>query len=167
MTRDATTDVLRLMASHGLTLGVAESLTGGALAAELIRPAGASAVVIGAIVAYATPLKERLLGVDAGLLTREGPVHADVAMQMAEGIRSAVAVDGVRADFGVATTGVAGPDAQGGRAAGTVFIAVAGGPTPIVREYAFTGDRDAIRRASVDAAIAQLTDSVSNSASRE
>jgi PncC family amidohydrolase len=71
-------------------------------------------------VAYATPAKATLLGVDGGLLERTGPVHADVAAAMARGVR-----DRFGATYGVATTGVAGPEPQGGQPVGTVFVAVA------------------------------------------
>jgi nicotinamide-nucleotide amidase len=100
---------------------VAESLTGGMLCSALIDVPGASAVVRGGVVSYATDLKHRLLGVDAGLLAANGPVDPDVATQMAHGVRERLG-----ADWGVATTGVAGPDPQDGIAAGTVYIAVAG-----------------------------------------
>jgi nicotinamide-nucleotide amidase len=118
----AALDALR---RRGWTLAVAESLTGGALADAFVRVPGASAVLVGAVVAYATPLKASVLGVDRGLLDREGPVHPDVAAQMADGVRVALAVDGRPADAGIATTGVAGPEPQGGRPPGTVYVAVA------------------------------------------
>ncbi len=101
---------------HGVTFGVAESLTGGEIASAIVSVPGASDVFRGGIVAYATPLKRSLLGVDGTLLDVEGPVHPEVARQMAEGARIACAVDGHPADFAIATTGVAGPASQGGRA---------------------------------------------------
>lgn len=72
---------------RGLTLAVAESLTGGALSAALVSVPGASAVLRGAVVAYATPVKASLLGVDPGLLAAHGPVDPEVARQMARGVR--------------------------------------------------------------------------------
>ena len=109
---------------RGWTLGVAESLTGGAVAAEIVSVPGASAALWGAVVAYATPVKHTLLGVDAGLLAAHGPVHPDVAVQMAEGVRRAVAVDGRPADVGISTTGIAGPDSPDGQPVGTVHVGV-------------------------------------------
>jgi nicotinamide-nucleotide amidase len=146
----AALDALRV---RGWTLAVAESLTGGALADAFVRVPGASAVLVGAVVAYATPLKATVLGVDRALLDREGPVHPEVAVQMADGVRLVLAVDGRPADVGVATTGVAGPDPQGGQPPGTVYVAVA---TPLDRRAVrveLPGDRAAVRSGAVDAAL--------------
>lgn len=155
----ASPDTAALMAelsARGLTLGVAESLTGGLLTAELVRPPGASAVVNGGIVAYQTELKRDLLGVDGELLEREGPVHAEVARQMADRVRRAVAIDGRPADLGIATTGVAGPDPQGDAEVGTVFIGVAVGDTVEAVRLELDGGRDRIRARTVSEAIAAL-----------
>ncbi|MBS2965435.1 CinA family protein [Actinocrinis puniceicyclus] len=103
-----------------LTIAVAESLTGGQLAAQLTAVPGASAVFRGSVTAYATDLKAAVLGVDAVLLDQMGAVHAEVARQMAAGVRRVC-----RADIGIATTGVAGPRPQDGQPVGTVFVAVA------------------------------------------
>jgi nicotinamide-nucleotide amidase len=81
--------VLELLRSQGRTLAVAESLTGGLLADAFVRVPGASAVLLGGVVAYATPVKHTVLGVDADLLDREGPVDPEVARQMADGSRPA------------------------------------------------------------------------------
>ncbi|WP_223360974.1 MULTISPECIES: CinA family protein [unclassified Leifsonia] len=147
--------IARLRAT-GTTVAAAESLTGGELTAELTRVPGASAVVLGGAVVYATQLKHSLLGVDADLLAAEGPVHPEVAAQLAEGVRTRLAVDGRPAGLGVATTGVAGPDPQGGRAVGTVFVGVSSDAGTRVVELALTGDRAAIRRATVERAVAEL-----------
>ncbi|MGX5694970.1 CinA family protein [Agromyces soli] len=151
---------MALLAARGLRIAVAESLTGGLLAAELIRIPGASAVVNGGVVAYATSVKHSLLGVDARLLAREGAVHPEVARQMALGARSALAVDGRPADVGVATTGVAGPDPQDGRAPGTVFVGVCVDDRVTAVELALSGDRAAIRAATVTAAVGALLESL-------
>jgi nicotinamide-nucleotide amidase len=111
-------DVVAELTGRGLTVAVAESLTGGLVVAELVSVPGSSAVVRGGVVAYQTPLKHSLLGVDAGLLAEHGPVHPDVAAAMATGVRERLAVDGRRADVGLSTTGVAGPDDQDGHAPG-------------------------------------------------
>lgn len=137
-----------------LTVGVAESLTGGLLAAALVDVAGASAVVRGGIVAYASDLKATLLGVDGRLLSERGAVDPTVAQQMAEGVRRAVGERGVPADVGLSTTGVAGPDPSDGREVGTVFVAVSAAESTRVEEFRFLGDRASIRRQSVVAAIA-------------
>ncbi|MFS0866851.1 CinA family protein [Microbacterium sp. 179-B 1A2 NHS] len=143
----------------GWTLGVAESLTGGLLAASVVSVPGASDVFRGGIVAYATDLKARLLGVDETLLAAHGPVHPRVARQMADGIRRAVGQEDA-ADVGIATTGVAGPLAAGGQPVGTVHIAVS---TPLgsrVESLALSGDRDQIRTEAAARAIALAIDAL-------
>jgi nicotinamide-nucleotide amidase len=153
---DRTAALIRHLTTRGLTVAVAESLTGGLLAAELIRPAGASAVVLGGVVAYATPVKESVLGVDSALLAEQGAVHPLVAEQMAAGVRRVLTVGGREADIGISTTGVAGPDPQDGRQPGTVFLglSMAGGSRSIGLTLA--GDRDTIRRDTVTAAVDYL-----------
>ncbi|HEV7564718.1 MAG TPA: CinA family protein [Microbacteriaceae bacterium] len=153
---DSTAELIAVLAARGLTVAVAESLTGGELVAELTRPAGASAVVLGGVVVYATELKHSLVGVDQVLLDAHGPVHADVADQLARGVRTRLAVAGRPADIGLATTGVAGPDAQGGRPPGTVFLGLSLGDRTRVIELALTGTRAEIRRQVVQRAIAEL-----------
>lgn len=157
---DPTAELVALLAARGLSIAVAESLTGGLVVAELTRIPGASAVVRGGVVAYATPVKHSLLGVPADLLAREGAVHPEVARCMADGVRSALAVDGEPAAIGVSTTGVAGPDPQDGRAPGKVFIGVAVGDRVEAFELDLHGDRDQIRRATVEAAVVAVLASV-------
>lgn len=157
---DATAALLAELAELGLTVAVAESLTAGALTAELTRPAGASAVVLGGIVVYATELKHSLLGVDAALLESCGPVHPEVARQLADGVRVRLTVADRGADFGLATTGVAGPASQGGQAPGTVYIGVAGPRGTRVVPLALSGTREAIRAATVARAVAELAEEV-------
>jgi nicotinamide-nucleotide amidase len=156
---DATAALIADLSARHLTVAVAESLTGGLLVAELIRPAGASAVVVGGIVAYATELKQAVLKVDADLLAANGPVHPEVARQMAAGVRSALAVNGRKADIGISTTGVAGPDPQGGQPPGTVFVGVSTAEGDRAVELRLAGDRTAIRTATVRAALDLLADS--------
>ncbi|WP_329174058.1 CinA family protein [Streptomyces sp. NBC_01477] len=146
---DTAAEVLRLLERRGGTLAVAESLTGGLLAAELTAVPGASRSFRGSVTAYATALKHELLGVDGTLLAERGAVDAQVAREMAEGVRRRLG-----ADWGAATTGVAGPDPQDGRPVGTVFVAVAGpGGFSEVAALLLAGDRTAIRRASVAAVL--------------
>ncbi|MGN6333937.1 MAG: CinA family protein [Motilibacteraceae bacterium] len=139
----------------GLTVGTAESLTGGLVGAAITAVAGSSAVYRGGVVAYATPLKAALLGVDAALLEREGAVHPQVARQMAEGARRTLG-----ADVGLATTGVAGPDPQDGRAPGTVHIAVATPADGRVLDLSLTGDRAAVREQTVRRLLGLLLDTL-------
>ena len=135
-------EVLDALARSGQTLAIAESLTGGMLADAFVSVPGASAVVRGSLVAYATPLKASLLGVPEALLAEHGAVHPEVASRMAEGARTAAAVGGERADVGL------------------VYVAVADARGTSVREHRFAGDRAAIRAQAVDAAIELLAESV-------
>ncbi|MFS0893493.1 CinA family protein [Microbacterium sp. 179-I 3D3 NHS] len=152
--------VIEALRERGWTLGVAESLTGGAVCAELVSVPGASEVLLGGIVAYATPLKHSVLGVDAELLARQGPVHPAVALQMATGVRRAVGVDGRDADVGISTTGVAGPGAHGGVPAGTVHVGVVSAAASKTRELHLEGDRAAIRARTVDAVLDALLETL-------
>jgi nicotinamide-nucleotide amidase len=153
------TDVVRLLTVRGETLAVAESLTGGLVAAEITSVPGASKAFRGSVTAYATALKQELLGVDAALLAARGAVDAQVAAQMAAGVRRALG-----ADWGIATTGVAGPDAQDGQPVGTVFVAVEGPSGPDagsasggkVEALRLNGSRAEIRRESVRSVLAVL-----------
>lgn len=146
-------EIIAGFTASATTVAVAESLTGGLVTSALVDVPGASAVVRGGVVAYQTDLKSALLRVDADLLASCGAVDPRVAEQMASGV-----ADRLGADFGVATTGVAGPDPQDGRDVGTVFIAVAAGKLSRVERFAFAGDRQAIRRQSVEAALQLLQD---------
>ena len=139
-----------------MTIAVAESLTGGLVVAELVSVPGASAVVRGGIVAYATELKTSLLGVDAALLAEKGPIDPDVARQMAEGVRWRLGHDGVPADIGLSTTGVAGPDPQDGHPVGEVWIGVAIGNDVTVHGLTLGGDRAAIRSATVSESLLRV-----------
>ncbi|NDO90764.1 CinA family protein [Cellulosimicrobium composti] len=141
--------LLRDLEARGWSLATAESLTGGLLSATVVDVPGASRVLRGAVVAYATDVKESVLGVDAGLLAAHGAVHPEVARQMAERVRAVLG-----ADVGVATTGVAGPDPQDGQPPGTVYVAVSGPRGAEVRHLHVPGDRAAVRAGTVAAALA-------------
>ncbi len=135
------------------TVAVAESLTGGLVVSELVSVSGASAVVRGGVVAYATELKERLVGVDAALLEAHGPVHPRVARQMADGVRAALGPDGGLADVGIATTGIAGPGSPDGQPVGTVHLAVSTALGVRVESLELSGDRAEIRAEATSRAI--------------
>jgi nicotinamide-nucleotide amidase len=150
------TEVVRLLMVNGETLAVAESLTGGLVAAEITATPGASKVFRGSVTAYATELKAELLGVDATLLAARGAVDPQVAAQMAAGVRKVLG-----ADWGIATTGVAGPDEQDGKPVGTVHVAVDGGSPEHsgggkVSSLRLNGDRAEIRMESVRSVLALL-----------
>ena len=147
-------EVLAALNARGETLAAAESLTGGLLSATIVDVPGASTVFRGGLIVYATDLKHTLAGVDAELLAERGPVDPDVAAALARGAARAC-----NATWGVATTGVAGPDPQGGVPVGTVFVSIAG-PVAQVRRLTLTGDRAQIRRAAVQAALNLLQETI-------
>lgn len=144
------------LAERGLTVATCESLTAGLLSATIASVPGASAVLRGGLVTYATELKAELAGVSSPLLAERGPVDGDVARQMAEG---AARVCG--ASLGMSTTGVAGPDPVGDQGPGTVWIAVTEAEP---RLLALSGDRQEIRRQTVAAALELALDTVTGSA---
>lgn len=136
--------------ARGFTIALAESCTGGMVAARLTDVPGSSAYVCGGVVAYANAVKRDVLGVTEEALASHGAVSEPVAAAMAEGVRRAL-----RSDIGVSVTGIAGPD--GGTEAkpvGTVCFSVAGPgaqATTVTRHV--PGDRDLIRRWSVMVAL--------------
>jgi len=147
-------DVHAALGRRGETVAVAESLTGGLLAARLTETAGASATFRGGLVVYATDLKASLAGVPDALLAERGPVHEEVAVALARG---ASRVCG--ADWGVGLTGVAGPDGQGGRPVGTVCIAVVRGDATAFADCRhLPGERGQVRAAAVLAALDSLAE---------
>jgi len=139
------------LADRQETLATVESLTGGLVAATVVEVAGASAVFRGGLVVYATDLKATLAGVPEELLAERGPVDPDVALALAEGGRARCG-----ADWGLSTTGVAGPEQQDGKPVGLVYVAVAGPSGSAVRELSLAGGRQAIRSASVTEALRLL-----------
>ncbi|WP_190394351.1 CinA family protein [Nocardiopsis quinghaiensis] len=145
----------RALLDRGATCATAESLTGGLIGAHLTAIPGSSGSYRGGVVAYATDAKAGLLGVPEDLLAEHGAVHPGVAEHMALGVRRLL-----EADYGVAVTGVAGPDAQDGQPVGTVYAAVATpGDRTRVHQFRFTGDRAGIRYRTVEGALS-LLDSV-------
>ncbi|MCT9821501.1 CinA family protein [Microbacterium sp. W1N] len=144
----------------GWTAAVAESLTGGLVVSSLIGVSGASAVIRGGVVAYATDLKQSLLGVDATLLEAHGPVHPRVARQMADGVRRSLGRGEDPADVGVATTGIAGPISPDGQPVGTVHLAVS---TPLgsrVESLQLSGTREQIRAEATARAVRLALDAL-------
>ncbi len=148
---DLAEQILDQLRAHGDTVAVAESLTGGLVAAALTDIPGASASFRGGVVTYATELKAALLGVDPGMLARHGAVYPAVAAAMAVGVRERLGVT-----YGVATTGVAGPEPADGQPVGTVHVAVSAADDTVVRTIALSGDRHDIRRLAVEHALGLL-----------
>lgn len=139
-------EVGRLLVAQGRTLAVAESLTGGLLAARIVAVPGASGWFRGGVVAYASDVKADLLDVPAGPVVSEA-----AAMAMAEGVRRLLG-----ADVGLSTTGVAGPDEQDGQPRGTVWLGLAVDDHVDAIQVRLTGDRDRVRQMAVISAVDRL-----------
>lgn len=152
--------IIRDARRRGLTVAVAESLTGGKVASALVAVPRASTVLRLGVVAYASEMKRRVLKVDGRLLDKHGSVHPKVARQMAEGVRKLASIGHEAASIGVATTGVAGPEPTDGHDVGVVHIAVVYDGGVLQREYAFDGSRSAIRDAATEAALRLLEEAL-------
>lgn len=142
-----------MIRARGQTLAVAESCTGGLLSKRLTDAPGASSFFLGGIVSYSYQVKHHQLDVPADTLLRYGAVSADTAIAMVSGVCSRL-----QSDWGVAITGIAGPDgATAEKPVGTIFIAVKGPGAPAkAQHFLFSGSRDAIRRRSAQYALDAL-----------
>lgn len=135
-----------------LTIAVAESCTGGLLAARLTDVPGSSAYFERALVTYSNASKVELLGVPAQLIAQRGAVDEEVARAMAEGARRSA-----RASIGVGVTGIAGPD--GGtpeKPVGLVYVAIAGAAGDRTRRAHFPGGRERVRYQATQAALEMI-----------
>jgi PncC family amidohydrolase len=144
------------LAARGWRLALAESCTGGLVAARITAVPGASAVFRGGIVAYHNEIKRDLLGVPPATLAAAGAVSADTALAMAHGARQRL-----RADLAAAVTGIAGPG--GGTAekpVGLVCVAVDGPPGARVERHVFAGRREDIRDQACEAVLRMLLEQV-------
>ena len=143
--------IVEALASRGQTVAVAESLTGGLLANSFVEIPGASQVFTGGVVVYQADQKVRQLGIDPAVLATKGTVAPEVAVRMAESVR-----EKFHADFGLSTTGVAGPDVIEGKPAGTVFIGIATPRGSQALAFSFAGSRHEVRMSSVAEALSGL-----------
>ncbi len=146
--------LFRLLRARGLTLATAESCTGGLAAHRLTNVPGVSEVFLLGVVSYSNEAKARVLGVDADVLAAKGAVSAEVAIQMAEGVR-----DLAGSDLGIGITGIAGP--TGGSAekpVGTVYMGVSYPAKGVAetRRFRFEGDRIAVKTQTAEAALSWL-----------
>lgn len=133
----------------GKTLATAESCTGGMIGQLLTSISGASLVYKGGVISYTNEVKQNVLGVSTETLTTHGAVSAKTAEEMAAG-----ACRVMNADMAVSVTGLAGPGGdEFGNPVGTVFIGFACKDKSEVKEYHFSGDREAVRRQAAEAAI--------------
>ncbi len=139
----------KLLVKNGLTIGVAESCTGGLIAAGLTEIPGSSDYFKGGIVSYSNEMKNQLLGVGAEILDSRGAVSRETAEAMAVGVRTRTG-----ADLGLSVTGIAGPGgATETKPRGLVYMALAAGGAIICQEHHFSGVRGAVRQGSVKSAL--------------
>ena len=145
MVNDLAYEIIQKLSQRHLTISVAESLTGGLVAASLTQIPGASAVFKGGIIAYGDEIKQQVLKVDPTLITKFTSISEPVAQSMATNIREIM-----NTDIGIGTTGVAGPDKSDGFAPGIVFVAISIGDHKICQKLELVGDRTQIRDQSVN-----------------
>jgi nicotinamide-nucleotide amidase len=132
--------VFRILEKKKKTLSIAESITGGNIAAKLVSNPGVSCCFLGSLVTYSNELKKELLGVDAKLLQDFGAVSSQVAEAMCKGVLKKTG-----SDFALATTGIAGPSGGEHKPVGTVFVAIGSKERRIdVRKFEFSGNRSII-----------------------
>ena len=144
-------ELLELLQRRGATLATAESLTGGRVAAAVTAVPGSSACFVGGVVAYATAVKESVLGVPRGVIDQHGVVSAECARAMAIGVRALTG-----ATYAVSTTGVAGPGDQDGVRAGTVYVGVAGPGSPTAVALELSGNRAAVQEQATREALSAV-----------
>lgn len=145
------TSVVKKLLKKKATLSVAESITGGGLAAAITEVAGSSSVFLGGVIAYADEIKVNELKVDTKTLKKFTAVSEEVAKEMAAGARKKF-----NTDYAIATTGVAGPGKAYGQKAGTVWIAIASKKEVFAIALSLSGSRDLIRHATIESALASF-----------
>lgn len=137
---------------QGKTLVTAESLTGGGIGAAITSVSGSSAIYKGGIISYTNEVKASVLGVPKSILNSFGAVSAETAAAMVSGVRQLL-----NADIAVSVTGLAGPGGdEYGNPVGTVFIGYEDNNCSVVRHFVFSGDREAVRNQTVEAALALI-----------
>jgi nicotinamide-nucleotide amidase len=144
--------VIKSLKKSGRTLSVAESITGGGLGAALTSIPGASDVFLGGVIAYTDKSKLKILEVANSILRKESAVSEAAAKAMAESVRIKF-----KSDYAISTTGVAGPGKAYGQKAGTVWIGIASKKEVIAVALFLTGDRVAVRNATIESAFATFS----------
>jgi nicotinamide-nucleotide amidase len=143
--------VVKKLTKKKATISVAESITGGALAAAITDIAGSSKVFVGGVIAYDDEIKISQLKVDKKSIKKFTAVSEEVAKEMAVGARKKF-----NTDYAIATTGVAGPGKAYGQKAGTVWIAIASQKEVFAIALSLSGSRDLIRHATIESALASF-----------
>ena len=145
-----------ILRQRGLCLAVAESCTGGLISHLVTNVPGSSAYYLGGVTAYANEVKIHLLGVHPETLEKYGAVSSETVIEMARGVRNALA-----ADIGISVSGVAGPG--GGtldKPVGTVWIGLSSPQEEYSRHYLWSGDRLAVKQQSAQAALKLLLENL-------
>ena len=143
--------IIKRLTKKGLSLSVAESVTAGGLAGELTKIAGSSKIFKGGVIAYSDEVKISELKINNGDLKKHTAVSEEIAIAMAQGVRSKL-----NTDYAISTTGVAGPGKAYGQKAGTAWVGVASKNESFAVALALSGDRESIRHAIITSALAAL-----------
>jgi nicotinamide-nucleotide amidase len=151
LVQELASSLIKKLQEKNLTIAVAESLTGGLVAASLTEIPGASKVFKGSITAYADEIKQNVLNVNKETILKFTSISEQVALEMAINVRTIM-----KSDIGISTTGVAGPEKSAGFAPGLVFVAISIGDHNMCQKLEITGDRSKIRNQTVHE-ILQLT----------
>jgi nicotinamide-nucleotide amidase len=151
LVQELASSLIKKLQENNLTIAVAESLTGGLVAASLTEIPGASQVFKGSITAYADEIKQNVLNVNKETILKFTSISEQVALEMAINVRTIM-----KSDIGISTTGVAGPEKSAGFAPGLVFVAISIGDHNMCQKLEITGDRSKIRNQTVHE-ILQLT----------
>ena len=159
--QDMATALHAALVERAATIASAESVTGGAVGALLSAAPGASDTYLGGVVSYATEVKRKLLDVSQSTVDEDGVISARCAAEMAVGVRALL-----DADYGVSTTGVAGPTEQEGKPVGLVYLGLAGPDGVRTKELHLDGDRAAIRQQAVLEAVQAVLELVTGAAGR-
>lgn len=151
-------ELVHKASARGVTLGTAESCTGGLVSGAITAVPGSSAALRGGVVSYAIPVKHEVLGVSNQVLDAPGvgAVSSECAQQMCQGARRVLVCD-----VAVSITGIAGPGgAEPGKPVGTVWFGVTDGTSTRSERHLFSGDRDTVRRKAVWTALGLLLQDV-------
>jgi PncC family amidohydrolase len=151
LVQELASSLIKKLQEKNLTISVAESLTGGLVAASLTEIPGASKVFKGSITAYSDEIKQNVLNVNKETITNFTSISEQVALEMAINVRKTM-----KSDIGISTTGVAGPEKSAGFAPGLVFVAISIGDHNMCQKLELTGDRSKIRNQTVQELL-QLT----------
>lgn len=148
----STKTIIKRLAKLKKTVAVAESITAGGLAAALTEIAGASKVFLGGVIVYSDEAKIKQLGISKKLIAEYTAVSEQVALEMANSVRKKFG-----SDYAIATTGVAGPKSAYGQKPGTVWLAITDGKSTLTIPLSLSGDRESVRNAAIESAIATFS----------